>query len=295
MQALRKSWFKADTLLSTKRPLPDQAEDAVSHAVMISRVLESNYLKAEALLQSTESKPDLIQLIRTKISRGQMEEAHALVIKALEITQEDSSFKNDLQLELCRVFYRTGEWTQSIEVANVLLNRDTLPSVGRLAALQTRSLCWFELGNWDRALRDIEDSRSLKMLYEQSQCCLYTEVLKIKTLARKNGVEGTLPLLSELWKKTANGEIPGNADTLLTLLRLEIDLKRIDNKDFSQEALACFHTAHAMGDDLYEALSILDLAYSTPSPLQRESRKRLFSLREKFRKIESNFIKTRFL
>lgn len=259
----------------------------IEQASMEARVGRANYRLAEALLQSGSQK-DFIQEVRTKIGRGFIREAEemlaallagdALIERALSI---------DLQTELARVHYQRAEWAASIEAVNRALYGDDVPGIARLTFLQIRSAAWFELGEWEKCLADVESIGALQLLYPDAQGAFYAEVLAVKALARKSESSAASEnRYLELLERVLVRRPRLNADTLLTLLRLRIDLRRVVHGPTAELALASHRLAEAMGDRLYAALAVVELRYGESSSLREEAIARLPELRKNFDKVD---------
>ncbi len=288
------SWLKDQE--KSSKGLPLEPGENLDLACMAARLEKSNYRLAEAILAEQPTK-DVLQYVRTHIARGRFEEARALISAVLaEYTDAAlAPIRADLTLELSRIEYQNGNWALAIEAAtHGLLDNDLRPVI-RITLLQIRAAAFFEMQNWGSALQDIDSIYSLKLLYPGAQAAFYADVLRIKIIARLHTVARAREELQGLWLRSIRGDINLNFDAILTLLRLEIDLKRLNHEPYSVLAHACLMIADQMGDALYAALAWVDIAYAEDLQLRDAAITNLAPLREKFKRIDAiiNEIETR--
>lgn len=280
------TWIPAEIQYASKGETPNPEINA--NKAMIARLKDSNYRLAEAVLaESFIQDKDFFQFIRTKIARGNLDEAEQIIDEYLKSTDNFAeTLLPDTLLELCRVYYHKARWQDSIKVINLALSKQDVSAITRITLLQMRTVSLFEIGEFEKCLMDIEEIRSLSILFPFSQCCLYAEALHIKVIARTDGIQRAELFFKKCVKKYLNVNEDGMPDRLLTLLRIKIDLLRLQNKPYASIALACQLLADSMGDDLYKALAILDLAFSENENLSKGAKTQLLALRNKFEKVQ---------
>ncbi|MBC7693053.1 MAG: hypothetical protein H7222_14920 [Methylotenera sp.] len=280
------SSIEADIQLATGFRVSESSEEQRTDC-LIARVDRSNYRLAEALISQSGKTGDFFQSIRTKISRGHFDEAESLLKQAILHDEGADSLTTDLlRLELARVHYQNGRYFETLEVTQRALGNPELSGLPRLTLLQIQSACWFELGEWSKALKDIEAIRCLQLIYPVAQSGFYSEALRVKTVARSFGLIEAEAAMKQMTQRYFNSEQIGNADRLLTLLRLRLDLNRLAGLPISVCALACHTLADAMGDGLYTALALMDLKYSESKLLSQEADTRLSALRGQFSRVD---------
>lgn len=283
-----RSWMTTYLRLATGDAKDAAPTDDPALACLLARVEKSNYRLAEAILTSQGGEKDFLQDIRTRISRGFIEEARREVRAALaNLADGDAEeFRGELLFEMARIEYQSGNWAESVGYLNQAASLPDLPSITRMSVLQTRAACRYELADWPGTLADVDVVRSLQTLYPRAGTALYAEVLWIKAIARQQGTATAWPHVNELWRRFSEARIPRNADALLTLLRLTIDLRRLENQPIADLAHACHRLAEAMGDGLYAALAAVDLAYSDSLFLREQARSTLLVARARYRRID---------
>jgi hypothetical protein len=226
---------------------------------LIARVQNGNYRLSEAMLAASGEKADLLTWVRTQIGRGDLDAAEPVVLRFLQ----DPAYihvHSDLDLELARIYFQKCSWLHCIETANRALLREETTALGRLTLLQVRSHSWFELGDWNKSLVDLDRVQSLRTLFLQAQAAFYSDVLRVKVTARLSGPTAAGRMANRLEKNIfGDSSVPG-ADPVLTLLRLRSDLSRLEGTVSETTLLASFWIAQAMGDGIYSGLALLDLA-----------------------------------
>ena len=162
----------------------------------------------------------------------------------------------ELLLEEARLAAFDGEWVISLKLINTTMLMEPSP-VTRLTLFQMRSLAYFELGDFRNALRDLDTLDSLGTTFTNALTVTYGKILRARIMARSVLGDRCELLLSGLWTsvKSRSGF---SIDTLLTVLRAEIDVRRFCGLPHSDFALASWLVADAIGDKLYEALGRLD-------------------------------------
>lgn len=213
-----------------------------------ARVLNADFKHAEAL--SIVGNGAGLQDLRTKLARGQLSQAKR-VLKDL-VGHED---RGELGLESARLKMSEGCWEEVVEICTETLTVGVSP-VTCLTLHQLRALAEFELGRWDQSSADLEIATSLSALYPHAVSAFYSDVLSLRLQARIEGPQEARQGRDRLILKNHK---PWNRDHLLTLLRLELDLRRLEGRSIAQYAIACLLLSESIGDPIYAALAAIDL------------------------------------
>ena len=274
---------KTETVISAQgQVLPSEVDHNTQ--IYLARTAENNARKAEALLYTEPADP--FQELRTLLSRGQFEDAEkklAELNSSLDATAVHS--RVELYLDQSRLAAYRNDWIKSLELCNegLALNPTV---VTRMTLLQVRSLALFELGQFAGARKDIDLISSLATLFPATPNAFYAGVLKARIAARTGGVQAgfaqLMPLRKHLQQATSGGR-----DLLLTLLRTEIDLLRLNDQNITAHAVACFVLAEQMGDELYAGLAFLDLYLSVSLEFRKALEGTLKVYSSRFEKLRS--------
>jgi len=226
-----------------------------------------------------------LQTVRAQLMRGKLAEAETHIKDISRQFESDSVLKTEFLLEQSRLFYQQSKWIESLRAVNEALLLAPTP-VTSLSLLQVRSACWFELGEFKKALSDVELILSQRSYYPFAVAVFYAQTLLIKLLARTGEAQSSSEKLSALWNSLLS-ESKINLDQLLTLLRLELDLKRLKLETTSQEALACLRVSQIIGDRLYEGLAILDLNVCGVKEVETQFKPKLDSSIHEFSRVKN--------
>jgi tetratricopeptide (TPR) repeat protein len=162
----------------------------------------------------------------------------------------------EIQLEEASTANAQADWSQAAELATrALANKPS--AVSTLTLYQIRSLALFEQGRFSESLADLESAESLCEIFPKSSAGFYARVLKAKVLARTRDLSLGRSLLNTLWKQEDL-----NSESLLALLRAEIDLRRLERKPLLDLCIYSYHVAQHLGDLLYLNLALVDIYYS---------------------------------
>jgi hypothetical protein len=276
---LIETWIQTETQLSQNRDSPEIHHADPDYKLTRALLKDFDFKKAEALV--LHSKPHPLQTLRTMIQRGNFKEASHVLLKLKgAINKSDSLPLVELCLEEARLTYHNANYIHCIEICDEALQLDP-PSITLMSFLQVRSACHFELGEFEKSLSDVDTLESLSRIFPTAPVLIYGRVTRAKILARTRGLTVGQRELMTLWKKTDH-----NADTLLTLLRAEIDLRRLEQKSFFELAVACYWLAEKMGDRFFSALAFLDYYYSKKHSQRGSDQRMLESFTSEFPKIK---------
>lgn len=221
------------------------------------RVIHSNYRRAEAF--HLEHETLAIEQIRTLISRNRLDFAEKWIQTSLA-QNPPTEEKIYLLLEMARVKNAQARWADAVAFAIQAIQAGA-KSQGLLTLFQILSIAQFEQGQLSAARQSLSQALSLAEIYPKGLAVLYAKTLEIKIRARLYGVESIIIPFRRLWEETLEAH-PGSLDAILTMVRVQADLKRLQEKDFTAEALAAYFISREMGDDLYELLALSELLHS---------------------------------
>jgi len=256
-------WTELEDRFSREGVIGDGSGLAID--VFRERVLYHHYRRAEALQQTQGIAPkqvseiiEPIQKVRTLISRGKHNLAQKEISK-IPTEKEDA----DLLLERARLSGLSGQWSDCESFASAALSIEA-PGPTHLTIRQVRSLARYELGKIDDSLRDIDEIVTLLEVYPSSNSIFYARSLEVRCLAAHPARPDTVAARSALdllWREQT--QLGLDLDSVLTLLRIEADLRRIEGLAWEPFSLAGGMIARTLGDAFYEGLAWLDLSYSS--------------------------------
>jgi len=221
-----------------------------------------------ALAISSLNRKDVpLSFIRSMLQRGNFDQARAVI----------AEFKHELRsgeiLSRCLVIFEEARlesyesnWSRAVKCATEALALGAPPAT-QLPLYQIRANAYFELGEFAKAARDIEEGEQLERVFPYAPSSLYLGTLHVKLIARDRGVPQAKNALHCLINKRIEVK-KLDLDLLLTFLRVRIDLKRLSGETFWRESIACFLIADAIGDKLYAALAELDFIFSQTASLE---------------------------
>jgi tetratricopeptide (TPR) repeat protein len=246
-----------------------------------ARILQNDYKMASAL-ELIEEFP-LIEKIKNKLSVGELTEA-AKMLSEIKTKLSEEDDLGEVKLESCRLAFFEGNFEESIKEGSECI-RLSLSGPTKIAAYQVRANAFFEIGKFDQCLSDLENVSLLAKLYPFSPVIFYADTAKIRLWARTRSPEYAMQKLKNLFiQRQRIGQI--NLDTLLTYLRVKIDILRLQKEDFYSEAAACFLIANSMGDKLYTGLALLDIWTSVNASQRKILTPNLEIARREFSRIE---------
>ncbi len=219
------------------------------------RAIRANFRESEKIIRRDIRSP--LQLARALIPRGKLEEA----AKSLELAERNTSSSAEAAERIrqrARLHTWRGDWSSVIMDCGAVLGGTDVSLLSRAAAIQIRANAWLECREYTRADQDLRAMEDLCEMLPHGQIQFYAEVSRAKLSARlvdiANG-RGQFLALVEKWRARISER---NLDELLTLLRLAIDLDRLEGRDTRSLAMACVWVAHAIGDETYCGLGWID-------------------------------------
>ena len=231
------------------------SEESVDAQFYRAQVRDWNARKCEAIALLEPIDPLL--KIRAYLMRGNLKGAESELSRA-QISLADFEAQSEFLLERARLAIAKGEWSTAVEKTTEALSlRPT--AVSTLTLLQIRALALFENNEWLASLKDLEAAESLRSIFPKSNAGFYAHALESKVRARAQGLKAGRKILDQLWLYEKL-----NADLLLTLLRAELDLNRLQGLASPEIAIATNSISKFLGDQLYEGLALVDLFYSLP-------------------------------
>jgi tetratricopeptide (TPR) repeat protein len=240
---------------------------------------EFNARKAQAL--ALTSNVPAIMKVRSHLMRGELSRAEVL-LKSMRDDSQDQTALNEILLEEAKLASYEGDWAAAEEKASIALELQPTPTT-HLALLQVRANALFELQEFTRSKRDLEVIDALREILPKSSAGFYARALEVKVFARLRGLSEASTLLKALWKQFIAK--PGNADELLTLCRIEIDLRRFEGRSTLYFARATHALCRILGDRQYEALALIDLAYSVTASKRVAVQTRLNEATSQFNRV----------
>jgi tetratricopeptide (TPR) repeat protein len=194
----------------------------------------------------------LLQQIRTELLRSRFDEAQ----QSIEQAQSSGIEPAEVYLEKARLAALSRRWEDCVEACTRALASQPA-AITQLTLYQVRALAWFELGEMSRALSDLSRIESLAPLFPDAPPAFYARALEARIRARTRSPAHGQAIAAELLRATL-GRRALNLDDALTLLRLEIDLRRLQSQAILPLAIATHAIADAIGDRLYAAYALLD-------------------------------------
>jgi tetratricopeptide (TPR) repeat protein len=215
---------------------------------------------------------------RSLIMRGKLHPAKALLEELGTLKTSDHDLV-EVDLENARVANAHAKWDEAIKLATLALGKQPSP-VSTHTFLQIRALAYFEQGRFSETLVDLQDTELLCEAFPKSCSGFYAKILKAKTLARTRSLEAGRAELNLLWQ---TGEI--NSDLLLTLIRAEIDIRRLEQGPTLDLSICSHYVAYVLGDLLYQGLALVDVFYSLDHEGQRYLKNAMEKAKKKFVRI----------
>lgn len=248
----------------------------------IAQAVHSDAHLAEAYTKSQVTDP--LSEIRALIHRGKIEEAHNLINRYKEQFGSSHIFFSELLQEEARLFLFDGDYGLGLKLTQQILELNP-PPISRLALMEMQALALFELGEFGAALNILNETQALAKLFPFCVSSHYLKSLEIKIRARIYNVEVAQKMLNEAMV-SAIKEQNLNYDILSTLIRAQIDLLILSQRDFSHWALAEYWIASSMGEDLYIGLALVHLYYSKSYKNYDPFTKQLFAFERRFKRIQ---------
>lgn len=253
--------------------------DDPGRSAYLARLIDWDARKAEALCMSSEDVP-MLQRLRSLLFRGRMESSERMLRRVRPSDQQEAS---ELLLEEARLRSFQGRWEDCAALCNRALEAGPA-AISRLSILQVRSVAFFELGDFQKSLRDLEAVSSLSRIFPKSVLGRYGEILRIKILARTRDVATARGALGRLLsRELAAGTL--DLDACTCFLRTLIDLNRLSGESTSQAALANYVLVDQMGNRLFRALARLDWCESFVSDQGSADRMQLRAEAEEFERV----------
>jgi hypothetical protein len=174
-----------------------------------------------------------------------------------------------LLTEEARLAAFNGDWKTSAKLCNEAYATNP-PAITRLTLLQIGALAHFERGDFESARFNLSLIESMKAEFPKCVSVFYAELLRLRILAREGAAQAVTvrAQIGAMWKKWLAE--PGDIDQLQTLLRVEVDLRRLWGLPHFTFALGSYLVAQSMGENLYAALALIECHVAAPDS-QRET------------------------
>jgi tetratricopeptide (TPR) repeat protein len=258
----------------------DQSPEKAIHEAQIRR-----WDTRQALAKSSLDRLQVpLSYIRSLLQRGNLEQARTALHELWTSESEPSlDVKAQILFEETRLAFFEGQWNEVILTSDRAMQCNPAP-VTQLALFQLRASAYFELGLFSDAARAIEESELLGKLFPYAISYFYTQIMKVRVVARDVGVKQAELLLNRIFEDAMKrGRL--DLDLVLTYLRAKIDLNRLDRRSIAHESRACFYIADAIGDKLYSALAELDFQSAFAKDASELSRL-VVSHRKQFQRVD---------
>ena len=211
---------------------------------------------ARRLLQSEDLSLNALENIRKLIALSHFQEAFERATE-LEKNCENELLLSELAFEKARICAFNGLWNEVVFFCSEC-QRQNPASITELGAIQARSIAYFEIGEFKKALQDIEKIESMESSFPQAVSVRLAKSHKVKVSMRLGLATAAHELLTKLWKEECVQK-PINLYYLLILARVEIDLARVEKRNFNSWIHFCLQVSKHIGDDLYHGLALIDL------------------------------------
>lgn len=222
-----------------------------------AHIKERNARSSEALAITEQLNP-LMQL-RAHIFRGTFSEAKKIIEQIVNDGnfEQNKSVATEVTLEQARLKAFEGAYSECVEFATLALSMNPT-AVSKSTLYQIRALAFYELGQFQESLRDLDIVDSLESLLPFASSSFYSKILRIKIIAICQNPDQARKSLDLLWMQK-NPQL-NDPDILLTLVRAEVDIRKHTQEPTYEWTVASYKLAYHMGDRLYAALARLDMA-----------------------------------
>ncbi|MBX9766652.1 MAG: hypothetical protein K2X47_05215, partial [Bdellovibrionales bacterium] len=237
-----------------------QIKDKAYQARLIAQDL---YLASEAARiwepQST------LENARRLLAEWKYDEVSALISEHLK-TETSAQALGEWYLESARLQFYLGNFQCCMEHATLCLGFSPHAPT-RISAAIVRAGSAFELGLIPLTVSELRNLQGLMKLYPGHPGDTYIQVLRIRIVARTQGLDAAHLELKNFERRLAT-ETVLDMDALHVYLRARNDLCRLEGKLDLGTAAACVKVAEAIGDDLFRGFDLVDLWIALGSPLE---------------------------
>ena len=258
---------------------------SMEHSLWLSEIREWNARKSEALALSTPSLHPLLQL-RSMIFRGRIAEASS-AIDALRWDELPAGDRVELLVERARLEHSRSGWALALELIDEALSLSP-PGITQMTLHQMRSVSQFELGDLSAALDSCSKAESLAEIFPHSSSVPYIHALKAKVSGRIQGPQSGIDILLRTWSVLRASDTL-TADAASSLLRAEVDVRRLAGLDSLHQAIAYCRIETVMAEDLYAALGLLDTYLAGSDALKKHLMPSLSVAMGRFERVRRGF------
>ena len=218
-----------------------------------------NAKKAEAI--ALVGSVELLLAARASIFRGAFSDAKNFLRRISEsMICNDPELASEVLLEKARLSNFNAFWNETIEMVDASLALK--PKNTSLPALyQLRGNAFYELGQIEKASMDLDKVSTLAEIFPFCVSSFYAQIYEFRIVAREFGVKAAREKIATSWKKMATSHTV-TPEAVGALFRCEIDCARLDSQLYTRFALGSLVVEAAMGDRLFEGISLLDFYFS---------------------------------
>lgn len=249
--------IEIETAHATAGTLP--CGDSLQEEMYFVQTKEQNAKKIHAMTLGVESQSvDPLTEIRAQIFKGNFVRANEIIERAKD--QFDASVLSELLIQEAKLACYEWQWNKSLILINQALQVEK-KLLSRMTLFQIRARANYELGLWRDAIQDLELFYSLAEVYPHSPSIIYAKGVHVRILARNLSITMAEQMLEDIWEQELKRVI--SADSLFTLLRLEIDVRRKQNESYLSRAVACKMIEAATGEGYFESLADIDISFAS--------------------------------
>jgi hypothetical protein len=197
------------------------------------------------------------------IFRGRLEDAQNLAQAPHDLARGDQI---EYYLEHARLEHARANWSGAFELISLALSLSP-PALTFMTLLQMKALSQYELGDFSGALLSCSKAESLLELFPHSSSVPYLFCIKAKAVSRAQGPIDGLSVLKDAWRfLDQKGDL--TPDAVSALLRSECHIRRLCGLDALPQAIAYSRIEHAMAEELFMALGLLDCFLSASAEIR---------------------------
>ena len=249
-----KKLLEYDRLLCLKNALPEDGSNLAKSYTGLRRPIMSEG-------SEEHSEAELINL-RKNILKGKFAEAEELAEQIKTQTSDQRTLSEILQEQAFQAIFEF-DWCRGVVFLTQAIEGNSSPS-SRLAQLQMRAVAYYEMGEFAKAMSDIEAAESLMDLFPYSPAKALLRGTEAKIQAKLAGVTQAREKIIDYWNGLIREKTFTSAN-LLTHLRLEISFRRDLGQNYQEYAYAAREVARLRGETYYQAFAELEYFYSLSS------------------------------
>jgi len=236
--------------------------DAATIAAEPYELLAYNQHNIQCDAIATESLTNFQELsiltnIRALLFRGKIAEAEILLEQNKNQLKDQPLTFIELIQEEARLAFFNGDYHLGLELTEHALFLKP-NHISRLALTQMKVLGHFELGDFNMAIRTIEESLVLTRLFIYSSSTHYLKSLETKIIARNQSPQIARDFLLRYFEELIRSKCL-TLEIVSVIVRTQIDIFMLEGKEYLSWAKANYWIAKTMGEELYVGHAVLDL------------------------------------